>query len=252
MSDRRVDGNISQGSRSRLPAAALLLCAVWLPGVIVAAGSLGGSLALTGDYLVRGISRSNHKAAFQADAHVATGGGFIGGLFASTVQFDAGDHLNEEFSAFLGFAWQTQGAWRTKLLASYYSYPWNDSGSRYNYVEIGAEAAYDDWLDIDIVYSPDAPRDLPTRGLIGVAAKSAEVNLRTPWHRRLAASAGVGYADLSGPNADGYVYWSAGGILDLAPWSVSLSYVNTSARARNLYYDAATHDRWTATVIWRF
>jgi uncharacterized protein (TIGR02001 family) len=212
----------------------------------------GGSLAITSDYLVRGVSRSNNSAAVQADLHFATDAGFIAGVFASSVELYDGDPRNAEVSAFLGFAWAPSAAWHTKLLASYYSYPWNQQGRAYNYAELSVEATYDDWLDLALIYSPDAPRYEYDAGLTGVSAKSAEMNLRSPWWRRLAATAGVGYSQYAGAGGGGYVYYSAGGVLDLAPCSVSLSYVSTSAEAQSLFYAAAAHNRWTATLIWRF
>lgn len=238
--------------KTRMRIAALLLTATILPRWSGAAESWGGSLAVTSDYLVRGISRSNQGPALQADLHVATDAGLIGGVFASSVQFDSGDRRNAELSAFLGRAWQVNSAWRAKILASYYGYINNDSGSQYNYAELGFEAAFDDWLDIDVVYSPDAPRYVSGKGLAGVTCKTAEVSMRTPWRHRVAATAGAGYSQLSGPGGGGYAYWSAGGVLDLAPWSFSLAYVNTSAEATALFYSGAAHNRWTATVIWRF
>ena len=102
------------------------------------------------------------------------------------------------------------------------------------------------------MYSPDSPRYVAGRGLSGVAADSAEVTLRTPWRRCFAATAGVGYSRYAGPGGGGYAYWSAGGVVDLAPWTLSLSYVNTGAEAAALFYSAAAHDRWIAAVIWRF
>ena len=240
--------------RSPLRERIAMLCFAlgFLPLWSHAAESWGGSLAVTSDYLVRGISRSNHGAAIQADLHVATDSGLIGGVFASIVQFDAGDHRNAEFSGFVGFAWQASDSWRARALASYYSYAWNDSGSQYNYAELAVEGSYDDWLDIDLVYSPDAPRYVPYRGLTGVSAPSADITVRTPWFHRVAATAGLGYSHLSGPGGGGYAYWSAGAMLDLAPWSISLSYVNTDAEAAALFYSAAAHNRWSATAIWRF
>lgn len=232
--------------------AAMCFCASLLPRPDHAAESWGGSLAVTSDYLVRGISRSNQGAAAQADLHIATDSGLIGGAFASSVKFDPEDRRSAELSAFIGYAWQPGGAWRAKILASYYGYAWNDSGSQYNYAELGFEAVFDDWLDFGLVYSPDTPRYVARKGLAGVSAESAEVTARTPWRHRMAATAGVGYSQLGGPGGGGYVYWSAGGVLDLAPWSVSLAYVDTSAEAAALFYSAAARNRWTATVIWRF
>jgi uncharacterized protein (TIGR02001 family) len=223
-----------------------------MPRLLWAAQVWGESLAATSDYLVRGISRSNQHAALQADVHVAFESGFIGGVFASSAQFDSGDKRSAEVSAFAGFSSRQTGPWRTKVLASYYGYLWNDSGSQYNYAELTLEAAYDNWISFDVVYSPDAPRYLRYEGLTGVSSTSAEVNFRIPWRRHFAAAAGAGYSELGGPDGRGYAYRSVGGVADFSSWSVSLFFVDTDANAKKLFYSAAAHDRWAATVIWRF
>jgi uncharacterized protein (TIGR02001 family) len=231
---------------------ALVVFASLIPDVLSAAEVWGGSLAATSDYLVRGISRSNQHAAVQADVHVGFESGFIGGVFASSAQFDSGDSRNAEVSAFAGFSPRQTGPWRTKVLVSYYGYLWNDSGSQYNYAEATLEAAYDNWLSFGVVYSPNAPRYLRHWGLKGVNSTTAEVDLRTPWRRHFAAAAGAGYSELGGPGGRGYAYWSAGGVADFSPCSISLFFVDTNADAKKLFYSGAAHDQWTATLIWRF
>ncbi|GAC1311196.1 MAG: hypothetical protein NVSMB10_19250 [Steroidobacteraceae bacterium] len=216
-----------------------------------AAETFGGSLAVTSDYVVRGISRSNQRAALQADAHVVTDGGLAGGIFASSVQFDEGDHRNAEINPFLGFSWLVSDTWRAKSLVSYYVYAWNDSGSQYNYAELSLVAAFRDWLDLDLYYSPNSPRYVRGRGLTGVSTESAQITVRTPLRHQVAASAGLGYSQVSGPGGGGYPYWSAGGIVDLAPWTVSLSYIDTTAEAA-LLYSAAAHHQWGVSVIWQY
>ena len=67
-------------------------------GLLSAAEVWGESLAATSDYLIRGISRSDQHAALQADVHVASESGFIGGVFASSVQFDSADRRSAELS----------------------------------------------------------------------------------------------------------------------------------------------------------
>jgi uncharacterized protein (TIGR02001 family) len=232
--------------------AALLLSFFFAATPTLAATSWGGSIGVTSDYLVRGISRSNHSGALQSDLHIAFDNGVIGGVFASATQFATDDHRDVELSALVGFAWSGSSPWRAKILASHYSYPWSDAGSNYNYDEINVDASFREWLDFSVMYSPNSPRFLRHTGLIGVTEKSAEVNFRTPWRHRLAGTAGVGYSEVSGPAGTGYAYWSAGAVYDLAPWSFSLSYVNSSAAARYLFYNTAARDRWAATVIWQF
>jgi len=212
----------------------------------------GGSIGLTSDYFVRGISRSNDQAALQADLHFATSSGVFGGIFASTVQIDSYDSRNVEISGFLGFAWNAGDDWRQKIVVEHYIYPWDEYGSQYAYDELSFDTAYQDWLDVAVVYSPNSPRYVPYAGLISAADKSMELNLQSPRRHRLAATAGVGYSYEDGPYAAGYTYWSLGADYDLAPLSLSLSYVDTTAAAKALFYNEAARGRWAATLIWRF
>src|SRR5882757_8226125 len=90
--------------RQRKRVAALALITFLMPGLLSAAEVWGESLGATTDYLIRGISRSNQHAALQADVHVVSESGFIGGVFASSVQFDSGDRRSTELSGFVGFS----------------------------------------------------------------------------------------------------------------------------------------------------
>jgi hypothetical protein len=171
----------------------------------------GGSLGLTSDYIVRGISRSNNRAALQLDLHYLSASGVVAGLFASSTQIDPEATRDVELDAFLGFAWTSGNDWRGKILASHYAYPWNRDGSGYNYDEFDADVAYQEWLDVSI-----------------------------------------GYSHFDGPDPGGFTYWSVGAAYSIAPVTLVLSYVNTTAGAKALFYNAAADGRWTGTVIWRF
>jgi len=238
----------------RLFAAGLVLSAGLVIGTprCVAADVWGGSLGITSDYLVRGISRSNHQAALQLDVHYLDTSGFVAGLFASNTQIDPDEPRDVELDAFIGFAWSTGDDWHGKILASNYAYPWNQAGTGYDYDELDVDLAFQEWLDIGLVYSPNEPRYLPYRGLMGVTSKSAEVNLQRPVLGKLSATAGIGYSYYAGPDPAGYTYWSAGAAFDLAPVSLALSYVNSTAGAKTLFYNDAAAGRWIGTVIWRF
>jgi uncharacterized protein (TIGR02001 family) len=218
----------------------------------VGAHLLGGSLGLTSDYIVRGISRSNNRAALQLDLHYMNASGVVAGLFASSAQLDPEATRDVELDAFLGFAWTSGNDWRGKILASHYAYPWNRDGSGYNYDEFDADVAYQEWLDVSLVYSPNAARYVRRRGLMGVKSHSAEVNLQRPVLGKLSATAGIGYSRFDGPDPGGFTYWSVGAAYSIAPVSLALSYVNTTAGAKALFYNAAADGRWTGTVIWRF
>lgn len=217
-----------------------------------AADSWGGSLGVTSDYFVRGISRSNDQPALQLDLHYLNTSGFVAGLFASNTQIEPGESRDVELSGFLGFAKSLGSDWQGRLLASHYSYPWNHEGSQYNYDEIDVQAAYRGWLSVTLAYSPNSPRFFYDRGLVGVTAESAELNLQRPVLGKLSGTAGIGYYYFDSEDATGYAYWSVGAAYDLAPVSLSLSYVGTTAAANALFYNAAGGGRWTGTIIWRF
>lgn len=218
----------------------------------VAADLWGGSVGLTSDYIVRGISRSDDRAALQLDVHYLNASGFVAGLFASNTRIDPDQPTNVELNAFVGFAWTQGNDWRGKILASHYAYPWSQNGSGYDYDELDADVGFQEWLDVGLVYSPNAPRYVPYRGLIGVTSEAAELSLQRPMLGKLSGTAGVGYSHYAGPDPAGYAYWSIGAVYDLAPVSLALSFVDTTAGAKALFYNVAADHRWTATVIWRF
>jgi uncharacterized protein (TIGR02001 family) len=217
-----------------------------------AAGTWGGSIALTSDYFIRGITRTNDQAALQLDLHYADSSGILAGVFASNTQIDAGDSRDAELNGYLGFVWTGSGDWHGRVLGGYYAYPWNEHGSRYNYGELDLDLGYQEWLDVGASYSPDAPRYFRDRGLVGVSAESLELNLQHRVVGKLSAASGVGYCYLGGPGGTGYVYWSVGASYDLAPVTLAVSYVDTGAGAKKLFYDNAATGRFSAIVIWRF
>ncbi len=230
----------------------IILCALSIATRGDAAENWGGSVGLTSDYLVRGVSRSDHDPALQADLHVSTASGWLGGVFASSVRIVPGGSRDAEVGLFGGFAWNWNSQWRSKALLTHYRYPWNQSGSAYNYTELSFDAGFREWLSVSAMYSPDAPRFVPYYGLIGVTAKSAEVNMAAPaWHK-LTLSAGAGYSHYAGPDPYGYGYWSVGCTYDLSPVTLSVAFVDSSAAATALFYDNAAQSRWFAALVWRF
>jgi uncharacterized protein (TIGR02001 family) len=234
---------------------ATLLMALTLataPGL--AADIWGGSVDLTNDYLVRGISRTSNDPALQLDMHYAPASGFMAGAFASNSRIDRNEPTDVELSGFIGFGWALGEDWHARVIASDYLYPWNQHGSRYNYDELTLDVAYQGWLRLSVEYSPNSPRFLPRpySTLISETEKSAEISLQRQIWRKLSATAGIGYSFLNGPEAEGYAYWSVGGAYDLGSVSLVAAYVSTSGEAKYLFPNAAASKRATATLIWRF
>lgn len=219
-----------------------------------AADEWGGSAAVTSDYFVRGISRTSNHAALQLDFHYSNPSGFVAGVFASNTQIKRSEPQDVELSGFVGFVWNIGEPWRARVLATHYAYPWNRAGSHYNYDELDLDISYQGWLHFDLGFSPNSPRFLPSPypGLIGVNEKSGEVSAQRQIFGKLSLTAGVGYSFLEGPDAGGYMYWSGGAAYDFQSATLAVAYVNTSAGAKALFYNAAATGQWTGTLIWRF
>jgi uncharacterized protein (TIGR02001 family) len=220
----------------------------------MAANEWGGSVALTSDYYVRGISRTSDNPALQLDLHFSTQSGFLAGAFASNSQIDRSERRDAELSGFIGYARNLSDEWQGKIIASHYAYPWNRAGSHYNYDELDFDLAYQGWLRFSAGYSPNSPRYLPApyRKLVGVNEESAEVSVQRQLFAKLSVTAGVGYSFLDGPESAGYAYWSGGAAYDFRLLTVALSYVDTTAKAKALFYNAAASGEWTVTAIFRF
>jgi uncharacterized protein (TIGR02001 family) len=211
-----------------------------------------GSLSLTNDYVVRGVSRSSGQAAVQLELDYVGASGFVAGVFTSDTKIDPDVPRDEELSGYLGVVWTGGSDWRGKLVADYYAYPWNAYGSVYNYGEFDFDALYRGWMDLSLSYSPSAPRFLRSGGLARGNAESMELNVQRPLVGKLSGTAGIGYYDAGSPGPTGYLYWSAGAAYDLAPVSLVLSYADTKSGANTLFYNTAARRHWIATVIWRF
>ncbi|HEY0801829.1 MAG TPA: TorF family putative porin, partial [Steroidobacteraceae bacterium] len=201
----------------------------------------GGSVALSSDYYVRGISRTSDDPALQLELHYSSPSGFVAGVFASNAQIDRREPKDVELSGFIGFAWNVTDDWRGKILASHYAYPWNRAGALYNYDEFDLDVAYQGWLHFSLGYSPNSPRFIaaPYNTFVRVTEKSAEVSLQRPIFGKFSAAVGVGYSVLGGQESGGYAYWSGGIAYDWQPVTLALTYVNTSPGAKALFYNAA-------------
>src|ERR1700722_15020138 len=86
-SDTRSEGIVVQ---SRVSSSHIGLLCAWIglslvPAQSAYAVSFGGDVALTSDYIYRGFSESNDKAAVQLDVHASLATGTFAGIWASSL-----------------------------------------------------------------------------------------------------------------------------------------------------------------------
>lgn len=184
--------------------------------------------------------------------HASDESGWIAGASLASTRIDPYAPGDAELGVMLGYTWDWSEDFSSRLIASHYRYPWNDSNNDYDYTELGFDLSYRGWLSISATWSPDMPRHVYYRGLISDNSRSLEANLQSsPWHR-LTLHAGTGYSRFAGPGGAGYFYWSAGAALDMTPFTLSAGFVDTGSASTALFQESAAHHRWMAALLWRF
>jgi uncharacterized protein (TIGR02001 family) len=123
--------------------------------VIAQAAGFGGFIALTGDYVYRGATQTGHDPAFQADAHYYSPGGWLAGLWGTSVRPDPGETTSAELDPYLGYTRTVGDEWSMRLAAVYHAYPGDASRSRYRYSELAGTMAYQSQVFITLAVPPD-------------------------------------------------------------------------------------------------
>lgn len=107
--------------------------------------SFSGGVALTTDYVFRGISQTNEKPAIQGNIDLNHTSGFYAGIWGSNVDFKDGGQAQAEFDLYAGIGSEA-GPWGWDVGYLYYVYPGADScGSEkcnYDYWEVYGSLSY--------------------------------------------------------------------------------------------------------------
>src|SRR5207253_6491686 len=77
--------------------------------------SWGGNLAVTSDFIYRGLSQSSGSAALQADLHADTPGGAFGGVWASTRAHDLDPYAVYDLVLYLWHRLELCSAWASSV-----------------------------------------------------------------------------------------------------------------------------------------
>lgn len=118
-----------------------IVCAAvsgWLlPAVPALAGDLSGSLAVTTDYIYRGLSQTAGKPAAQAGVQFRSQSGWNAGVWGSSIDFQNGAGVAYELDLHAGYAWSLSPDWSMQLGYVHYAYL-DDNDAGYDYDEVNA------------------------------------------------------------------------------------------------------------------
>lgn len=220
--------------------------------------SFGAGLALTTDYIYRGVSQSDSPGAVQADAHLGTAGGSFLGIWTSTRNKDLEPGANALVDLYLGHHFALDTAWSLTASgrARYYVNA-SDYEPSADYQELSLGLGYLDRWSLGVSWIPSAVRywfyQRISRAPAWVADSSAQWLL---WeHFYVTAGAGYYRSEGTGPGierATGYAYGNAGAAYERGRWRLDVGYFLTQdAAARSVPYPSANH-KVAATIAWHF
>ena len=176
------------------------------------------NLSIVNDYVFRGISQTDDRAAIQGGVDVSVGG-FYAGAWASTVDF--GDDTDAEVDIYGGYTTQVAG-FDIDVGAIAYLYVGSPTGSDYDFIEVKAAASRDIGpvnMGIAAYYSPD---------FFGLDDEAFyyEANSAYAISPSLSASGAIGHQSLD--VSDDYTTWNVGLTYTFSsPVSIDVRYHDT-------------------------
>lgn len=248
-------------SKLILPATwALLATAAMTPALAqddesdIIPGTIAGSVALTSDYMFRGISQTDNNPAIQGSLEYSYDTGFgvtpYIGFWGSNVDFNDGDEATVEIDTLFGIRGEIEDTGLSWNLGGiYYAYPGaSKSGGQslnYDYWEIPVTVSY----AVDIVsvtgsyyYSPDF---FGATGHAHYVNGKVEVAPEVPYVD-LAFFAGLGYQNIE--DAKDYTDWTAGASVTFKGVDFVVAYTDTNLTQSDLGGNKLADGRVVFTV----
>ena len=222
--------------------------------------SAGGNVALTTDYIYRGVSESDGHAALQADLHASSDGSFAG-AWASTRDRDLDPGAPGELEVYFGHRFNLSSAWSATVSArSHYFVRATQTSA--DYQEASAGLAWLDRWTLTLTAIPNAVRWYEYMRLSRSPAWVAETSGQWLLGRGLFVTGGVGYYYSSGTvpagtasdgrPASGYAYGNVGLAFEVHQWRLEVGYFLAQNRAQELFPYPPVNRHVAGTVSWHF
>lgn len=197
-----------------------------LPATAVAA-SLGGSAALTTDYVWRGTSQSQGDPAVQAGIRLAGESGWYGAVWGSSVEFAPETHASSELDFTVGWSVDVADDWTLDVNLTRYAYPATTIDLDWN--ELIGTATWRDNYWLQAAWSDDA---LAT----GSSGTYAQIGARLPLGEQVRVEAAVGRYWLEDAYGDDYAHAQLGAVWAFrAPFELRVTAHDTDAAAGRLF-----------------
>ncbi len=236
---------------SRPALSALTACLAVAVSLAARAGP-GGSVDITSDYVLRGVSQSAGKAAWQGDAHWDFPAGWSAGVWASQVSL-APESDSWELDSYLQWHRALSADLALGASATYYSYPGDPRPVDYNYTELSLSLL---WRDQIRVAASWTPRITLYSYEDGLATDEQALSLEASWHRdlpaRLDLTAGIGLYYPPGLDNASYAYGDATLGWKYGHWRVNLAWIWAQDTTHRQYSSGPVGGPFAATLAWVF
>ena len=184
-------------------------------------GTLTGNIALTNDYIFRGVTQTDHDAAVQGGLDWDTGMGFHFGTWASSLNFQDGNQATTEVDLYGGYGGKIDN-FSYDVGLTYYWYPGAAKALSYNYWEAYGKAGY----DFGVASLTGFVAYTPSNTITNLDATYVQAAVAIPVIPELALSGAVGYYFLQGLKDP--TDWNFGATLHVYNWfDVDARYYDT-------------------------
>jgi uncharacterized protein (TIGR02001 family) len=240
-----------RSSRAFIACIALQTAALLLSFHAHAQDSWGGSVAVTTDYIYRGISQTDGNPAVQGSVQLQSLSGWSVGVWGSTVDFGSAFSPSYEIDLHAARAWAVSPDWSVQLALTHYHYL-DAPATDYDYDELLASLSFQQRITASVGWSPNTSRFGAGRVAENRRAISYELTLLQPLTAHWSLCAGAGHYDLRDLFDAGYWYWNAGIAFNWDALQIDLSHIDTDDAAERLFGYRASGNHWAAAFTWRF
>ena len=181
-----------------------VVCLFASTGATSQASEFSGTVALTSEYVFRGLALSDGDPSFQAGVDYAHDSGLFAGAWGSTIDRESPSGSRDlQVNYYAGYHYAPESRFAASLSVTRYTYPGQPGPLDYDYTEMLVAAYLDDRYSLEFGYSDS---------LYGFDVNSRHLELRADWPLRSAwvIGGGVGYNDVGSGDSDDYLYWDAG------------------------------------------
>jgi uncharacterized protein (TIGR02001 family) len=263
---KRAEAARRLATQERAALACALAATAWTVLPAAHAASFGGEVAVTSDYIYRGLSESDGQPAAQLDMHASFATGTFLGVFGSSRHSDVVPYAAAEVDAYLGQRFVLDSSWNTALTVHSYHYVGGHQQGSNAYQEIGVSLSYLDLWTISVSAIPSEVRYTNGEPAGRYAAYIAETSTQWLLAPRLFLTAGAGYYFMAaGSNTQsypwaqkhlsgaGYAYGNVGLAYRYQRWRLDVDYFLTQTHAAEELFPIPVANRQVAaTLSWQF